>query len=58
LHGFAPWPDAYRQAKALLAKRARRNPVTPDRDRYRLRSRIERLFNKLMNGRRIATRND
>jgi transposase len=42
----------------IPAKRGRRNPATHDRDKYRLRSRIEQLFNKLRNRRRIAKRYD
>jgi transposase len=41
-----------------LTLRVRRNPAPHDRDKYRLRSRIEQLFNKLKNWRRIATRYD
>ena len=42
----------------IPAKRGRRNPALHDRDKYRLRSRIEQLFSKLKNWRRIATRYD
>ena len=42
----------------IPAKRGRRNPALHDRDKYRLRSRVEQLFNKLKNWRRIATRFD
>lgn len=42
----------------IPAKRGRRNPALHDRDKYRLRNHIERLFNKLKNWRRIATRYD
>jgi len=55
--------DAIREEIAFLgiqavipAKRGRRNPAAHDRDKYRLRSRIEQLFNNLKNWRRIATR--
>ena len=42
----------------IPAKRGRRNPAAHDRDKYRLRSRIEQYFNKVKNWRRIATRYD
>ena len=42
----------------IPAKSNRRNPVPHDRTKYRWRNRIERLFNKLKNWRRIATRYD
>ena len=42
----------------IPAKSNRRNPAPHDRTKYRLRNRIERLFNKLKNWRRIATRYD
>jgi transposase len=42
----------------IPAKRGRRHPALHDRDKYRLRNRIERLFSKLKNWRRIATRYD
>jgi len=42
----------------IPAKRGRRHPALHDREKYRLRNRIERLFNKLKNWRRIATRYD
>lgn len=57
--------DAIRQeiAKAAVeavipAKTNRRNPAPHDRKKYRLRNLIERLFNKLKNWRRVATRYD
>jgi transposase len=36
----------------------RRRPIDYDRERYKQRNRIERMFNKLKNWRRIATRYD
>ena len=42
----------------IPAKANRRNPAPHDRVKYRLRNRIERLFNKLKNWRRVATRYD
>lgn len=42
----------------IPAKANRRYPVPHDRMKYRWRNRIERLFNKLKNWRRIATRYD
>jgi transposase len=42
----------------IPAKRRRRNPALHDRDKYRQRNHIERLFNKLENSRRTATRYD
>jgi len=50
---------AFHGVQAVIpAKRGRRSPSAHDRDKYRLRSRIEQLFNKLKNWRRIATRYD
>jgi transposase len=50
---------AFHGIQAVIpAKRGRRNSASHDRDKYRLRSRIEQLFNKLKNWRRIATRYD
>jgi len=50
---------AFHGIQAVIpAKRGRRNPAAHDRDKYRLRSRIEQLFNNLKNWRRIATRYD
>lgn len=50
---------AFQGIQAVIpAKRGRRNPAAHDRDKYRLRSRIEQLFSKLKNWRRIATRYD
>ena len=40
----------------IPAKRNRRDPAPRDRVKYRWRNRIERLFNKPENWRRIATR--
>lgn len=42
----------------IPAKANRRNPAPHDRVKYSWRNRIERLFNKLKNWRRIATRYD
>lgn len=42
----------------IPAKANRRNPAPHDRAKYRWRNRIERLFNKLKNWRRVATRYD
>lgn len=42
----------------IPAKSNRRNPVPHDRAKYRWRNQIERLFNKLKNWRRVATRYD
>ena len=42
----------------IPAKSNRREPVPHDRVKYRWRNRIERLFNKLKNWRRVATRYD
>jgi transposase len=42
----------------IPAKRNRRNPAPHDRLKYRWRNRIERLFSKLKNWRRVATRYD
>lgn len=42
----------------IPAKSNRRNPVPHDRQKYKLRNLVERLFNKLKNWRRIATRYD
>jgi transposase len=42
----------------IPAKSNRRNPTPHDRQKYKLRNLVERLFNKLMNWRRIATRYD
>ncbi|MFN3326996.1 MAG: transposase, partial [Bryobacteraceae bacterium] len=42
----------------IPAKRNRRNPSAHDACKYRLRNLVERLFNKLKNWRRIATRYD
>jgi transposase len=57
--------DAIRQELAdaeieavIPANRKRRNPAPHDRVKYRWRNRIERLFSKLKNWRRVATRYD
>lgn len=57
--------DAIRQQLAdaeieavIPAKRNRRNPAPHDRVKYRWRNRIERMFSKLKNWRRVATRYD
>lgn len=42
----------------IPAESNRRQPIPHDRDKYRWRNLIERLFNKLKNWRRIATRYD
>lgn len=42
----------------IPAKCNRRDPVPHDRTKYKLRNLVERLFNKLKNWRRIATRYD
>ena len=42
----------------IPAKSNRRNPAQHDRAKYRWRNQIERLFNKLKNWRRVATRDD
>ena len=42
----------------IPAKTNRHNPAPHDRAKYRWRNQIERLFNKLKNWRRIATRYD
>jgi transposase len=42
----------------IPAKSNRRNPAPHDRQKYRWRNLIERLFNKLKNWRRVATRYD
>jgi len=42
----------------IPARRNRRNPAAYDRGKYRWRNQIERLFNKLKNWRRVATRYD
>jgi transposase len=46
-------------AEAVIpAKSNRRNPAQHDRAKYKWRNLIERLFNKLKNWRRVATRYD
>lgn len=57
--------DAIREALAsadieavIPAKSNRRAPIPHDRAKYRWRNQIERLFNKLKNWRRVATRYD
>lgn len=42
----------------IPAKANRRSPPPHDREKYRWRNFIERLFNKLKNWRRVATRYD
>lgn len=42
----------------IPAKSNRRNPVPHDPTKYRWRNLVERLFNKLKNWRRVATRYD
>ncbi|MFE8585968.1 IS5 family transposase [Sphingomonas sp. NCPPB 2930] len=42
----------------IPARRNRRNPAAHDRGKCRWRNQIERLFNKLKNWRRVATRYD
>lgn len=42
----------------IPAKSNRRIPIAHDREKYRWRNLVERLFNKLKNWRRIATRYD
>lgn len=42
----------------IPAKSNRRTPITHDRKKYRWRNLVERLFNKLKNWRRVATRYD
>jgi transposase len=42
----------------IPAKSNRRAPMPHDRDKYRWRNLVERLFNKLKNWRRVATRYD
>ncbi|MBS1029517.1 MULTISPECIES: transposase [Gluconobacter] len=50
---------SYTGARPVIpAKRGRRNPASHDRHAYKLRNRIERMFNKLKNWRRVATRYD
>ena len=47
------------EVEAVIPAQAnRRNPAPHDRTKYRWRNRIERLFNKLKNWRRVATRYD
>lgn len=48
-----------REIEAVIpSKKNRREPRTFDRDKYKDRNRIERMFNKLKNWRRVATRYD
>jgi len=42
----------------IPAKSNRRNPISHNRVKYKWRNLIERLFNKLKNWRRVATRYD
>ena len=47
------------RAEAVIpAKSNRRCPIPHDREKYRWRNLVERLFNKLKNWRRVATRYD
>lgn len=47
------------QVEAVIpAKSNRREPIPHDREKYRWRTLVERLFNKLKNWRRIVTRYD
>lgn len=47
------------QAEAVIPARSNRcDPPAHNKDKYRWRNQIERLFNKLKNWRRIATRYD
>lgn len=48
---------AYVEA-VIPAKSNRRTPIPHDQEKYRWRNLIERLFNKLKNWRRVATRYD
>ena len=50
---------AHADVEAVIpAKSNRRTPIPHDREKYGWRNLIERLFNKLKNWRRIATRYD
>jgi transposase len=50
---------AFHGVQAVIpAQRERCNPALNDHDKCRQRSRVEQLFNKLKNWRRIATRYD
>ena len=51
-------PAAAEIEAVIPAKSNRRNPVPHDREKYRWRNLVERLFNKLKNWRRIAARYD
>ncbi|MET3438043.1 transposase [Sphingomonas sp. 1185] len=42
----------------IPTRRNRRNPAAHDRVKYRWRNQIERMFNRLKNWRRVATRYD
>ena len=47
------------EVRAVIpSKSTRRHPVAFDRDLYKQRNLIERMFNKLKNWRRVATRYD
>lgn len=47
------------QIEAVIpAKRSRKNPAPHDAEKYKWRNLIERLFSKLKNWRRVATRYD
>lgn len=50
---------AQAEVEAVIpAQSNRRDPIPHDRTKYRMRNLVERLFNKLKNWRRIATRYD
>jgi transposase len=50
---------SFRGIEAVIPpKRTRKTEILYDRDKYRDRNRIERLFNRLKNWRRVATRYD
>ncbi|MES0205076.1 transposase [Mesorhizobium sp. LNHC209A00] len=51
-----PTPSVKRSPKPVIPAKSRRTPTPHDREKYRWRNLIERLFNKLKNWRRIATR--
>ncbi|NVN25439.1 IS5 family transposase [Asaia siamensis] len=57
--GQIPADIAYAGARPVIpAKRGRRNPASHDRHAYKLKNRIERMFNRLKNWRRFVTRYD
>jgi transposase len=47
-----------RQVTSIPTKSNRRIPIPHDRVKYRWRNLVERLFSKLKNWRRVATRHD